>query len=255
MSSLPKIDLPIYNTFLPSTGESINYRPYTVKEMKILLQASNSTDDNDRTMALRQILTNCILNEGFDVNKMRFIDLEMMFIKIRAVSQSNVVLMAYPTEQVPMCTKKCEGQIKFELNLDNVTIKNRDGSDFMYGSLAADEKLVELTPKLFIAVRQPSINEVNILTKIEKGTDVEAINDYLLMVITKVISNDQVTDCTTVSKEDMTEFVDSMEAIHLAKLEKEVFNFPEISCERKIKCQHCNFGRTIKIDKLTDFFV
>ncbi len=88
---LPKIKSPIFEYTLPIAKEKIQYRPYTVKEEKILLFAGQSGEPNDMALAVKQVLNNCIVTKGFDIDNMSLFDLEVMIMLLRSVSTSNEV--------------------------------------------------------------------------------------------------------------------------------------------------------------------
>ena len=88
--TLPKLDVVTYEMTQPSTEKKILYRPFKVKEEKILLMAKESGDKIDIVNAVKQVVSNCILSEGFDVNKIPLFDLEYFFIKLRSASVGNI---------------------------------------------------------------------------------------------------------------------------------------------------------------------
>ena len=88
---LPKIDIPTFEMVQPSTGNKLIYRPFLVKEEKLLLVAKESGEQADIYNAIKQIINNCVVTEGFDVDSIPIFDMEYIFIKLRAVSVSNVV--------------------------------------------------------------------------------------------------------------------------------------------------------------------
>ena len=80
---LPKINTVLYDLALPSSGEKIEYRPFLVKEEKILLMALEGQDDKEMIKAVKQIVTQCVTNKDFDINKLAMIDLEYLFLKFK----------------------------------------------------------------------------------------------------------------------------------------------------------------------------
>ena len=93
--SLPKIKYPIFELTLPSNGETVNFRPFTVKEEKFLLISQESQDQKDRIRAMRQIVNNCCINLPKDIGLLPVFDLEYCFLKIRAKSVGNIVELKY----------------------------------------------------------------------------------------------------------------------------------------------------------------
>ena len=107
--SLPKLSYPIFELTLPSTKQTIRYRPFLVKEEKILLTAQASGEPKDILLALRQVINNCVLTEGIDIEQLTTFDLEYLFIKIRAKSVNNVIKLAY---------KDLDDEKRYEVEVD-----------------------------------------------------------------------------------------------------------------------------------------
>ena len=95
MSILPKIDYPIYTIEIPSTKQKARFRPFLVKEEKLLLMAKESENSADILTAVKQIVNNCAVDPNFDVDKLAIFDLELIFIKLRAFSIDNILKVAY----------------------------------------------------------------------------------------------------------------------------------------------------------------
>jgi hypothetical protein len=119
---LPKIDQPIFDMTIPSIGKTITFRPFLVKEEKILLIAQQSGNDTDVIRAIKQILNNCVL-EDIDLDSLAIFDIEYMFLKLRSKSVNNIVKLSYRDVE--------DGEVyDFELDLDTieVTIPENIGS-------------------------------------------------------------------------------------------------------------------------------
>ena len=92
---LPKIQYPVHTIIVPSTKKKVNFRPFLVKEEKILLMAKESEKDSDILMAVKQIVNNCSTDPKFDVNSLSIFDLEYIFLKLRAASVDNTIKISY----------------------------------------------------------------------------------------------------------------------------------------------------------------
>jgi hypothetical protein len=116
---LPKIDTPIYDLTLPLSKKKIRFRPFLVKEEKILLMAIESEDENSMLLAIEQIVNNCCLNKDFDVESLPLSDLEFLFLNLRARSVGEVVELQYKCNNRPDkdSEEECGHLVKFELNL------------------------------------------------------------------------------------------------------------------------------------------
>lgn len=116
---LPKLDHPTFELILPSTKQTIRFRPFLVREEKMLLVAQASESPNDMLSAIKQVITNCIVTEGVDVNSFASFDLEYFFLKLRSKSVNNVVELTYRDNE--------DDQLySFNVDLDQVEIKFPD---------------------------------------------------------------------------------------------------------------------------------
>lgn len=113
--ALPKIKHPTYSVTIPSTGQEINIRPFTVQEEKLLLMAKSSDNVNDTVTTIKQVINNCIM-ENVDIDKLSTFDIEYLFIKLRAKSVGEIVDLEYIVPE----TKE---NIKFKINLDEIQVK------------------------------------------------------------------------------------------------------------------------------------
>ena len=113
--TLPKISYPTYTIKVPSTKKNVKFRPFLVKEEKLLLMAKESENNADILQSIKQIVNNCCLDENFDNEKLTIFDLEYIFIKLRAFSVDNIVKVSYKDEE--------DGQnYDFEVDLNSVEI-------------------------------------------------------------------------------------------------------------------------------------
>src|SRR4051812_10287762 len=92
---LPKITHPVFATEIPSSKKTVRFRPFTAREEKVLLIAKQSEDETDIMGAIKQVVNNCVVTEGFDVDKLTIFDLEFLFIQIRVKSVSNLAPVSY----------------------------------------------------------------------------------------------------------------------------------------------------------------
>ena len=118
---LPKINTPTYELVLPSTGKKIKYRPFLVREEKILIMAMESEDMNQITSAIIQIISDCILNKDIKVESLATFDMEYLFLNIRAKSVGETV------EVNVTCPDDGETQVEMSINIDDIKVKKTRG--------------------------------------------------------------------------------------------------------------------------------
>ena len=120
--SLPKISYPVHTIQIPSTKKNAKFRPFLVKEEKLLLMAKESQNNADILKSIKQIVNNCCLDDNFDDKKITIFDLEYLFIKLRAFSVDNVVKVSYRDEEDNQ-------NYDFEIDLEEVKIDFPEKND------------------------------------------------------------------------------------------------------------------------------
>ena len=120
---LPTLSVPTYELALPSTGKKVKYRPFLVKEEKVLLLAMESEDEKEIERAVKQTLTACIQTRGVKVESLASFDLEFLFLKIRSVSAGEDIKMKVT------CQDDNETQVTVSLNIDEIEVTKPEGHD------------------------------------------------------------------------------------------------------------------------------
>ena len=212
---LPKIDLPLYELTLPSNGKKIHYRPFTVKEEKILLTAQQSKDADQIVTAIKQIVNNCIVD--YDIDKLALFDLEYALINIRSKSVDNNVEFEIEDPD----TKE---KIKLVLNLENVKV-HRDENH-------TNRIPIDDTWTLFL--KYPTIDDfADILKKNELSP--EKSYEILISSIDKLVSNDEVHNFKDFTKKQVDEFIDSLHADVTKKIKTFFDTIPKVRHEMPYK--------------------
>ena len=114
--ALPKLDVPIHELKLPSTGKKLKYRPFLVKEQKLLLMASEGNDPKDMVNSLRQIITNCCVENDLDIESLPLFDIEYIFLQLRSKSVGEVSNVKFKCKNI-IEESPCGGIIDIEINL------------------------------------------------------------------------------------------------------------------------------------------
>lgn len=188
--TLPKIDLPIYEMELPSTGETVKYRPFTVKEEKILLVAQASKDNTQEMVASKQIVNNCLID--YDVMKLAMFDLELILLTLRSKSVDNLIEM-----QITDPDTEETVDISIDL-LDTEVIKN---------DLHTNK--VKINDDYTLLLKYPSIDEYIKITEMDEE---DPLVSYQIMVscLDKVASEDEVYDFKKYSQKEIDQFMEDV---------------------------------------------
>ena len=163
---LPKIDVPIYNVKLLSTGKSLRFRPFTVKEEKLFLMANEGEDLTTVVDTIKQILNNCILDE-FDIDSLPLFDIEHLFLNIRARSIGEVVNLKYKCnndvlDEETKEEKKCNNVVQIDLNVLEIEPNKQEGHT----------NKIEITEKMGIVMKYPTFE---ILKKFNEESQADSI--------------------------------------------------------------------------------
>lgn len=242
---LPKLDVPIHEVKLISTGKTIRFRPFLVKEQKLFLMASESTDPKETINTIRQVLKNCILDE-LDIDSLPTFDLEFLFMNLRARSVEEVVDLKYKCNNIVKNDKgedtTCTGSVEFKLNLLEIEpIKDPNHTN-----------KIQLTENLGIALKYPSFDMIQ---KYESKSENEIMAGVLTDCIDYVFDNDQIYYAKDQTKEELDEFIDNLQQKDLEKIKVFFDTMPEIKKDVHFKCPKCLYEEDIQIKGLQSFFV
>lgn len=231
---LPKIDLPIYELKLPSNGKKIKYRPFTVKEEKILLIAQESTSPEQVINSVKQVVNNCLID--YDVDDLALFDLEYLLINIRAKSIDNLVKFKIKDPDT-------EEEVELELDLNNVKVQKSDNH--------SERIRIDDTYTLFL--KYPSIDVFFDFLMDEKKS-AEKNLQIMLSCMDKLASNDDVYNFKDFTKKEIDEFVESLHSETIKKLKEFFDTIPKIRHEIPYKNKNGD-SKTFVIEGTQTFFI
>jgi hypothetical protein len=212
---LPKIDLPLYELTLPSNGKKVQYRPFTVKEEKILLTAQQSKEPQQIIIAVKQIVNNCIVD--YDIDKLSLFDLEFLMINIRSKSIDNNV--EFEIED-PDTNEK----IKLVLNLENVKVHREENHT----------NKIKVDDKYTLFLKYPTIDDFSdLLDKSDIST--EKTYEILISCIDKLASENEVYNFKDFTKKQVDEFIESLHADVTKKIKTFFDTMPKVRHEMPYK--------------------
>jgi hypothetical protein len=191
-SMLPKISHPTYELKIPSTGKKVTFRPFLVKEEKLLLIAKQSNDSIDMMRAIKQVINNCCVESSFNVNALTIFDIEFLFLRIRACSVNNIAKVAYRDNE--------DQQVyNFDIDLNTLEVKFPENI----------EKNVKITNQSGIIMRHPPasiFDDKNFFQTNKEDTFYELTTKCL----DKIYEGDAIYDVSDYTKEQVEEFLDNL---------------------------------------------
>lgn len=232
--SLPKVATPTFELVQPSTGEKLTYRPFLVKEEKILLIAKESDEKRDVFNAIKQVINNCVLTEEFDVNTVPIFDMEYIFLKLRAVSVNNVVNFVVEDSDD-------EIEYKLELDLNEVEVIFPDGHD----------KKIEIDEEMGMMLKYPTPDISDRIANLK--TIAEITYETIQSCVDYVYDAEEVYPWDQSSKKERDEFMDSLPVEVYDKIQKFFETAPRIEHVVKYKNSNGDEKRVVFRD-LDDFF-
>lgn len=241
---LPKLDIPTYEVKLISTGKTVRFRPFLVKEQKLFLMAAESDDPKETVNVIRQVLKNCILDE-IDVDGLPTFDLEYLFMHLRARSVEEVVDLKYKcnnnVKDEAGEEKKCTGSVSFKLNLLEVEpIKNPNHSN-----------KIQITENLGLCLKYPTFEMIQ---KYENLNEEEIMTKILVDCVDFIYDKDNVYYAKDTTKEELEEFVDNLQQKDLEKIKAFFDTMPELKKDVHFNCPKCGYEEDITIKGLQNFF-
>ena len=236
---LPKIATPTHELVLPSTGKKIKYRPFLVKEEKILLIAMESEDEKEMQNAVKQILKNCILTRGISVDKLAVFDIEYLFLNIRgkSVGEDIKLNIVCPDDEVT--------EVEVSVNVEDVKIQKSDKHD----------PVIQLTDQVAIVMKYPSM-EMFVKNNItgESQQKVDTIFDMTIDCISQVVEGEDVLEAKSFSKKEMLEFVETFDTQQFQKIQDFFETMPKLSHKIKVLNPKTNIESEVTIEGLSSFF-
>lgn len=248
--ALPKIKSPIYELTLHSTKKSYKYRPFLVKEQKILLMALESQDPKEMLRAIKQIIVNCCIDE-LDVDKLPMFDLEYFFLRLRgkSIGEEIELKLTHPTG-LNSKGEMCEFNTPHTLNVMEVEV------------LVSDEHtnkiVLEEETGIGVVLKYPTMSLADKLQN--AGADdttksqFDVIQSVVIDSIDYIFDNENTYPASESTKNDLVEFINGLSQDQFAKLTAFFNTMPKLKKEIKWTCQKCGCEDKVELEGMTSFF-
>jgi len=237
---LPKISAPTYELELPSTGKKIKYRPFLVREEKILIMALESEDMKQISNAIKTVITECILTKGIKINELSTFDIEYLFLNIRARSVGETV------EVNITCPDDNTTKVKIEIDLESIKVqKNPNHSS-----------IIKLDDSLSIQMKYPSLSEFieNNFEYNNTGSEVDKSLDVIVSCIGQVFNEEESWSSSDCTKKELQEFVEQMNTKQFKQIEEFFNTMPKLSHTVKVINPETNVESEVVLEGLASFF-
>ena len=235
---LPKIATPTYELELPSTGATVKYRPFLVKEEKVLVIALESEDNKQITNAIKAVLKSCILSKGLKVENLPTFDIEYLFLNIRGKS------VGEDLEVNIICPDDEETQVPVTINLDEIEVQRDD----------KHTNKIKVDDSIMMEMKYPSLDQF-----IKNNFDfndnmMDQSFDLIATCIDKVYTEDEVWAAADCTKKEMKDFLEQMNSSQFKEIEKFFETMPKLSHTVKVTNPKTKVESDIVLEGLASFF-
>ena len=237
---LPKISTPTYELELPSTGKKIKYRPFLVREEKILVMALETEDMKQITNAVVQILSDCILTKNFNVSELATFDIEYLFLNVRSKSVGETVEISIT------CPDDNETQVNVEVDIDSIKVQKNP----------KHTNIIKLDDDLSMRLRYPALDQFieNNFEFKDNNSEVDKSLDMIISCIDMIYNAEDSWSATDVTKQELKEFVEQMNTKQFKQIESFFETMPKLSHKVVVKNPNTEVESTVTLEGLASFF-
>ena len=236
---LPKIATPTYELELPSTGQSINYRPFLVKEEKLLVLALETEATKQITTAIKNVLKNCVLTKGIKVDHLPTFDIEFLFLNIRGKSVGEEI------EVNIICPDDEETQVPITIDLDDIKVQKND----------EHTNQIKLDKDLMMELKYPSLEQfIKNNFDFNDGNAMDQSFDLIATCIDKIYTADEVWAAADCTKKEIKEFLEQMNSSQFKEIETFFETMPKLSHKVKVTNPKTKVKSDVVLEGLASFF-
>ena len=237
---LPKINTPTYDLTLPSTGKKIKYRPFLVREEKILIMAMESEDMTEITNAIVQILSDCILTKDVKVESLATFDIEYLFLNVRAKSVGETVDVNIT------CPDDGETEVEMSIDIDTIKIQKTRGH----------KNIIKLDDELSMKLRYPSLEQF-VENNFETAEGTSEVGQSLSMItscVDMIYNAEESWEASDYSKKELDEFIGQLNTKQFKQIEKFFTTMPKLSHKIAVKNPNTGVESEVVLEGLASFF-
>ena len=236
---LPKIATPTYELVLPSTEETIRYRPFLVKEEKVLVIALESEDTKQITTAIKAVLKSCVLTKGIKVEKLPTFDIEYLFLNIRGKSVGEEL------DVNVICPDDEKTSVSVSINLDDIEVQKNEEHD----------NKIKLDDNIMMELKYPSLDQfIKNNFEFDEKNAMQQSFDLIGSCIDKIYNEEEVWAAADCTKKEINEFLESMNSTQFKGIEKFFETMPKLSHTISITNPNTKKKSEVVLEGLASFF-
>ena len=236
---LPKIVTPTYELVLPSTGKTIKYRPFLVKEEKVLVIAMESEDTKQITNAVKTVIKNCVETRGIKVETLPTFDIEYLFLNIRSKSVGEEIDVNI------ICPDDGETEVPVTINVDEIQVIKNDEHN----------NRIKLDDNVMMEMKYPSLDQfIKSNFDISNNANIDQSFDLIASCIDKIFTEEEVWTSSDVTKKELIDFLDQMNTNQFKEIEEFFNTMPKLSYEVQVKNPKTGVESKVVLEGLASFF-
>ena len=235
---LPKITTAEYELKLPSSGKTIKYRPFLVKEEKILILSLESEDRKQITSAVKQVLKECVLTKGITIGQLPSFDIEYLFLNVRAKSVGETI------DLVVTCGDDGTTEVPVTVPIDEIKVTKSDDHS----------QDIELSDGYTVRMKYPSLDEFIDENFNFDGQASDNSFEIIASCIDMVFSEDEAWEAKDCTKKELTQFVEQLNSAQFKEIEKFFDTMPQLSHDIEVENPKTKVKSTVKLEGLASFF-
>jgi len=236
---LPKISTPTYELELPSTGQTIKYRPFLVREEKLLVLALESEDSKQITNAIKAVIKNCIETKGIKVESLPTFDIEYLFLNIRGKSVGEEI------EVNITCPDDDETTVPVMINIDDIQVEKSP----------KHTNKIKVDDSIMMEMKYPSLDQfIKSNFDFSGNNAVDQSFELIASCVDKIYTEDEVWTAADITKKEITEFLDQMNTTQFKQIEAFFETMPKLSHTIKVTNPKTKVESEIVLEGLSSFF-
>ena len=235
--ALPKLNTTIHELSLPSSGEKIKFRPFLVKEEKILLTALEGGEEKEITNATKQIISQCITSEDFDINNVPTFDVEYIFLMLRSKSVGEQIELKYK----PECYEKCKTYAEIKVDIKEIKVEKTKNHS----------SRIKLTKDVIVDLKYPKIDA---LAGLDSANQVDMVFGIVLDCIDKIYEGEETHNVSDYKKEELMEFLDSLNTDQFKEIQNFFDTMQKLRYHAQWSCPKCGVEDVKVVEGLNSFF-
>lgn len=236
--ALPKVKVPVYSLTLPSTKVKVEYKPFTVKEEKILLMAKEDTSADGFVSAVKQVINNCIVTPNVDVDKFAIFDIEYFFLKLRSRSVGNIV-------KVNVQDKEDQQLYPVEVDIDAINVT--------YDPTHTTKIVLDEPSGIGVVMKYPTINAAMTVGANPEEMKADAVFSLIKQCLDAIFDKSQVYKVVDQSDKELDDWFTDLSAEHLGKIQHFFDTFPVIKHTVRYRRKDGSDGTAV-LEGIRDFF-